>query len=55
MNQFLDSKNRQEATILVAGIALHAMLSQADRNATDVVTQAFIIAREFLKQAEAKP
>lgn len=56
MNEFLDPKNRKEATIIIAGVALHALLSNSGdvrTNKRDTVVEAFHIAAEFMKQAEA--
>jgi len=61
MPDFLDPKHRQEATMLVAGVALHGLLAGGrlsgagvtDMNGTIAVRDAFMIAREFLRQAEA--
>jgi hypothetical protein len=56
MIEFLDVKNRQEALIVCAGVALHGMVSNpsyAQSGAALMVTAAFDIAREFLRQAEA--
>ena len=55
MIEFLDAKNRQEALIVCAGVALHGLLTR-DTDAmippNQLVANAFDIAKEFLKAAE---
>lgn len=59
MIEFLDPKNRQEVLICCAGVALHGLLAGHDHNSTiahgPTVSEAFAIAREFLRQAELVP
>jgi hypothetical protein len=54
MNEFMDPKNREVALILMAGVCLHGLLQSAPVGASfeQVVTNAFTMAREFLKAAE---
>jgi len=56
MNEFLDPKNRAEVTVGLAAVCLHGLLSSAPVGATfaNVVQNAFTMAREFLKAAEAE-
>lgn len=63
MIEFLDPKNRQEVLICCAGVALHGLLAGSRLSGAGVsamncqvaVYDAFAIAQEFLKQAEALP
>jgi hypothetical protein len=51
---FLDPAHRNEVLIGCAGVALHGLLAAGKPGPADVlVSNAFAIAREFLRQAEA--